>query len=105
MVSEIIWSPKAIETYIAIIEYLNAAWSKSEVEKFQIRVIEKLAILETHPRIGRPIMKGRRVYRTVLHKRITLVYHYYPAKRQIELITFWNNYQNPVNLNLQHQSS
>ena len=52
MVEEIIWSPKAITTYDAIIEYLLKECIEREVINFVTRVYKKLKLLQTHPRIG-----------------------------------------------------
>ncbi len=95
MVLEIIWSPEAIATFSSTLSYLRTEWSEKEVTQFKARVNQKLALLTLQPRIGKPSKKGSLIFRTVLHKRITLVYHYQPLQKQIELITFWNNWQDP----------
>ena len=95
MVLKIIWSPQALSTYIAILEYLEKEWSDKEVNNFISRVNEKLALLITQPRLGRITNKKTNLYRTVLHKRVTLVYVYQPNKKEIELVTFWNNWNDP----------
>jgi len=98
MVRKIIWSPEAIDTYISIIEYLEKEWTEREVRNFMLRVHEKLGILSQQPLIGRLSSKKRNNYRTLINKHTTLVYHYKPIKKEIELVSFWNNAQDPRKL-------
>jgi plasmid stabilization system protein ParE len=98
MVSEIIWSAGAIDTYNAIIQYLYDEWTDKEVRNFGKRVDAKLQILRLQPRIGRLVNKKGNVHRTLVHKKITLVYRCKLRKNEIELVTFWNNLQDPKRL-------
>ena len=98
MVRKIIWLPEAIRTYLGIIDYLQSEWTEQEIAKFAELVRRKLATLEMQPRIGRRAGKKRNVFRTVVHKKVTLVYRYKPVKKEIELVTFWNNLQDPGRL-------
>ncbi len=98
MVSEIIWSGRSIDTYNAIIDYLLKEWTDKEIYNFATRVSDKLKILKLQPRIGMVVNKRQNIYRTLVHKRVTLVYHYKPLKKEIELVTFWQNSQNPKRL-------
>jgi plasmid stabilization system protein ParE len=95
MVCKIIWSPETIETYIVVIEYLRQEWTEREVKNFMLRVDEKLEILSKQPLLGRITGKRRKTHRTLINKQITIVYHYKPIKKEIELVTFWHNSRNP----------
>ena len=99
MVHKIIWSPEAIDTYISILEYLEKEWTEREVKTFIVRVNEKLDILKLQPVLGRISNKKKNTRRTLIDKRITLVYHHKPIKKEIELVTFWHNSRNPRSLN------
>ena len=101
MVSQIIWSDGAIDTYNAIIKYLEDEWTDKEINNFATRVSDKLQALQMQPRMGRLVSKKYKVYRTLVHKRISLVYRYKPVKKEIELVTFWNNLQDPKRLKYQ----
>ena len=98
MVYKITWSLEALSTYLLAIDYLEKVWTEREVKNFIRLVDDKLQLLITQPRLGRPSMKVKNVHRTVIHKRITLVYRHKPIKKEIELVTFWNNWQNPEKL-------
>ena len=97
MVNEIIWSPRAVKTYDAVIEYLLKEWTEREVRNFVLKVDQKLNLLQAQPRIG---VRGRKpnYHKTLVHKKVSLIYHYKPLKKEIELVTFWNNLQNPKRL-------
>ena len=95
MVSEITWSVDAVDTYNGIIEYLSDKWTEKEIVNFGKRVDQKLEVLQMQPRIGRRISRRYYIYRTEIHKRISLVYRFKPRRNEIELVTFWNTLQNP----------
>lgn len=87
--------PEAINTYIQVVDYFEKEWTEKEIERFADKVIQKLAALQIHPRIGGPINKQRNVYKTIIHKRVILIYRYKPLKKEIELLSFWNTWQSP----------
>lgn len=98
MVPKIVWSPEAIDTYNAIIQYLHDEWTDREVYHFGKKVAFKIHILQMQPKSGRLLNNRRAIYRTLIHKKTTLVYRYRVRKNEIELVTFWNNAQNPKRL-------
>ncbi len=94
MVCKVVWMPEALRTYIQTIEYLKKEWTVKEVRNFINRVEQKIALLKTQPRIGRPAGRRPQVYKTVLHKRTILIYRFRPVKKEIELLSFFNTRQN-----------
>lgn len=97
MVYEIVWTSKALENYERNIHYLEENWTKKEVIHFIQLVEKKLLLLSNHPYIGSPKNKKQvNIRHTFIHKRITLIYNIRPQKKQIELLVFWNTYQNPA---------
>ena len=99
MVYKISWTPKAIESYISNMKYLESAWTEKEVKNFAALVERKIKILSGQPEIGASRNKKQvNVRHTVLHKRISLIYRVKPQKKEIELLLFWNSYQHPSRL-------
>jgi plasmid stabilization system protein ParE len=99
MVFKIIWTPKAINSYISTINYLELAWTEKEVKKFILLVEKKLNVLKKQPNIGLSKNKSHNNIRyTIVHKRVSLIYRTKPKKNEIELLLFWNTYQNPSKL-------
>ena len=99
MVCKVVWTPKALESYVTIMEYLEAAWTEKEVKSFAALVEKRLELLSTQPEIGTPrSKKSPNLRHTVLHKRVSLIYRIQPQKKQVELLLFWNTRQNPSRL-------
>ncbi len=97
MVNKIEWSVKAQETFDDIITYLEKEWSQKEVINFINLVSRKLELLRRFPKMGIPNKNKKNTFRTLIHKKVRLVYHYKPIKKEIVLLTFWNNLQDPLN--------
>ena len=101
MVCEIIWLPRAIQTYISNIEYLQTNWTKKEVEHFKVLVEKKIENISNHPKLGSARGKSQPNIRfTLVHKRVALIYNYKPSHNIIELMVFWNTSQNPRKMKL-----
>jgi plasmid stabilization system protein ParE len=99
MVYKIVWTLKALQTYAGIMEYLEKKWTTKEVKNFALTIEKKLLVLTNQPNIGSPKNKKQHNIRhTVLHKRVILIYRINTRKKEIELLRFWNTYQNPARL-------
>jgi len=99
MVYQIVWTPKALQTYLDNVFYLESVWTEREVKQFITTVEKKLKVLSKHPGVGTPRNKlNHNIRHTVLHKRVSLIYRVNKRKFQVELLLFWNTYQNPVKL-------
>lgn len=96
MVCKITWLPRALSTYIANIEYLQANWTEQEIENFKKFVDQKLKNLAHHPRLGRSMNSSAPNIRlTLIHQRVALIYKYKVSTDEIELLVFWNTSRNP----------
>jgi plasmid stabilization system protein ParE len=98
MVYKIIWSKLALRTYIHNIKYLESQWTEKEILNFIKAVQKKIALLSLQPQIGRLTIRRINLRQTVIHKRVILIYRFKPAKKEIELVRFFNTYQNPKRL-------
>jgi plasmid stabilization system protein ParE len=99
MVYKVSWTAKALESYISNIKYLESKWTEREIKKFIIAVEKKIKNLSSQPGIGSSRNKKQRNIRhSVIHKRVSLIYRYKPVKKEVELLRFWNTYQNPKRL-------
>lgn len=93
------WTNRAWHTYKANIDYLAEAWTAKEISNFVVLVDKRLANLSKQPRIGNPRNKKHpNIRATLVHKRILLIYKHKPATNEIDLLVFWNTYQNPRKL-------
>ena len=87
----IIWSPLAKFDYWKNIEYLEQEWSPREVISF-INEVERNIQLLKNDNVYFIATKYKNVYKIVVIKQITLFYRV--VDDRIELLRFWNNYQN-----------
>ena len=93
----VFWSETAKLDYWKNIDYLLENWTTSEAKQFITQVDEVLHLL------GKGCFEFestnyKNVFRVVISKQITLFYRI--NQNQIELLRFWNNYQNPKKLKL-----
>ena len=80
-------------------DYLAKKWTVREVKNFALTVEKKLLLLTKQPLIGSSKnYKQQNIRHTVLHKRVSLIYRINNRKKEIELLRFWNTYQNPARL-------
>ena len=93
MVYQVIWSSLALHTYMQNIDYLEKEWTEKEIEKFIDTVLKKITILSLHPRTGKVTNKRANLRQIVINKRIVLIYRCKTLKREIELVRFFNTYQ------------
>jgi len=94
---KIIWSEPAKFDYWQNIDYLLENWHKKQVTKFIKAVEQDLNIIKYNPKTF-ALTDYRNVHSVVIIKQITLFYKI--TNNTVELIRFWNNYQNPDNLKL-----
>jgi len=95
MVQEVIWPPEAIASFSDIVSYLRETFSEKEVDKFADRVDAKLERIKFHPRLGSIKNKKSNVRKTVIHKKVILIYKYKPLRKEIYLLRFWSTLQDP----------
>jgi plasmid stabilization system protein ParE len=99
MVYQVVWTPKALESYVGNMKYLEERWTEKEVKQFISLVEKKIKLLSGQPGIGTSKNKKQlHIRHTVLHKRISLIYRVKPQKKEVELLHFWNTYQHPLKL-------
>ena len=60
MAKAVRWTPKALETYIAVLEYLRSNWTEREEQNFVDEVERKIKFIVTFPN----------AFRSAGHKRL-----------------------------------
>ncbi len=95
---KISWTPTARKTYFKVLEYLDEAWTQREIQNF-VNITEKvLNLIVIDPEMFEASRKKSNVRKGLITKHNTLYYRIKPRKQEIELITFWDNRQNPEKL-------
>lgn len=100
MAYKIIWSAEAEKTFKANIKYLQEDWSAIEITKFINKTFDTIDLIKESPLIFKQSLKSKRIRKATIVKQVSLFYRINTSENAIELITFWNNYQNPKKLRL-----
>jgi len=89
------WMPEAFKTFDDRIQYLQIHWTEKEIRNFQLRVQEYLETLKDEPFIGHRAGRVKNVYIGLILKQVSLIYRIKPIKKEIELLIFIDNRQDP----------
>ena len=98
MVIIIKWSDEAKKTFDDNIQYLAEEWGEREVRNFINTTNSKIQNIELNPKLYQLSYKNPSIRRCGINKSITLFYKYFPVKKEVILLTFWNNRKNPKKL-------
>ena len=93
----IVWSPQAKKDYWHNIDYLEAEWTFQDVVNFIEKVDHTIALLDKN-NIEFTSTNYKNVNKVVITKQITLYYKI--NSNPIELLRFWNTYQDLENFKL-----
>jgi len=94
MAYDIVWSLEARNTYIGVLESINSQWSFSEVKSFETHVNQVLELVRQFPEIYEYSDQSN-AHRCVLSKQVSLFYRIEKEAETIELISFFDNRQDP----------
>lgn len=64
------------------------------MNNFIIATEEKLKLLKKFPQIGYSSNQNKYLRKTLIGKRIILIYRFRPRENEIELVNFFNSWQN-----------
>lgn len=92
---EIVWTETAELTFQAELDFILKKWNTKEAIKFTDLVDETIENLKEFPLLGRYSDSGD--FYLVISKQTTLIYRLVESN-VMELLLFWNNKQNPENL-------
>jgi hypothetical protein len=94
---DVIWSPQAKKDYWQNIDYLEAEWTFQDVINF-IDKVDNIIHLLLKNNIEFISTNYKNVNKVVITKQITLYYR--TNSKSIELLRFWNTYQDLENFKL-----
>ena len=95
---KISWTPTARKTYFKVLDHLAEEWTKREVGIFINEVESLLEQIKSNPEMYQASRKKRNVRKALITEQTTLYYRIKPRKKELELITFWDNRQDPRKL-------
>jgi len=92
---KVVWTNKALDTFARNIAYLQEKWTEKEVNAFSNKVNDILSAIREQPLMYRKSEKLSNVHISLIVKQVSLVYRVKPRKKEIELIAFLDNRQDP----------
>lgn len=95
---QIVWSKPAQVDYWSNIDFLIDKWTETEALNFIFKTDTILEVISENPKAFKKFNYKRNIHVVPVTKEINLFYMV--RKDTIELLRFWNNYQNPQKLNL-----
>ena len=97
---KVIWTPKALQSYFNIFNFLNEKWTKREVENFVNQTDKLIGQIAENPKMFVATAKRKNVRKGLVNNLVSLFYKVYPRKKEIELLRFHDNRQDPKKINL-----
>ena len=92
------WSIEAIKDFEHNIEYLKNNFAESIVQRFIDKTMEIIQVISINP-LAFQTTVYRNIHSVPIVPQVNLYYRIV-SKNKIELVRFWNNYQNPTGLDL-----
>ena len=92
MVIKIQWTDEAKITFDNIVNYLEREWSEKEVKKLIAKSNNVLELISNNPKMFK-ITKKKNIHRGLVVPQVSIIYRV--KKTEIELLSFWDNRQNP----------
>jgi len=91
----IVWTPKARLTYFKVLDHLEKAWTDREIKNFIYEVDKLLEQIQQNPEIFEESRKNKNVRKALINKNNTLYYRVKPKTKELQLLVFWDNRQDP----------
>ena len=92
------WTPTARMTYFKVLDFIYKQWTTNEVENFIYKSEHTISQITEHPYLFKASEKKKNVRKGFITEHNSLYYRVKPRKKEIELITFWDNRQDPSKL-------
>lgn len=95
---KIVWSNQARKDYFTVLDYLYENWGINEVKTFVKKTEDILKVIKKYPQTFIESSKKRNVCKGFVTKHNSVFYKVNDNKKEIILLTFWDNRQNPKKL-------
>ena len=95
---KIFWSPKARNDFENILDYLLKEWGIKEVESLIKKTDRVLNAIAQNPKMFIESSKRKNVRKGFITKHNSVFYLVKSRNKEVVLLTFWDNRQNPEKL-------
>jgi len=89
------WTPESINTFEQIIENIYKYWTQKEVIIFIKQAEKTIEQIRTNPYMFVTSNKKMQVRKGFVNSLISIFYKVDIQNNKIDILTFWNNRQNP----------
>ena len=96
----VIWSARAKNTFLNVLDYLHANWTKKEIIQFNQRIQITLTTIQKNPGIFPASIKNQKIRKAIVDKNNSFYYKIDYYRQEIHLLTFFDCRQDPGKLNL-----
>ena len=93
MALNILWSPRAIDNFSGVLEYLEENWNEIIIKDFVMRTNKVIELISEHPQMFRQISNGNSAREAVITKHNLLLYKIH--KNKILIIAVFDTRQHP----------
>ncbi len=94
----VIWSAQAKITFLNVLDYLHANWTKKEITQFNLRVQITLTAIQKNPGIFSASIKNKKIRKAIVDKNNSFYYKIDYYQQEIHLLTFFDCRQDPKKL-------
>lgn len=98
MERKVVWMPIALEDYQNIIDFLLLVWNIEIIHDFEKLIKESIHRIKMNPTSFSMIFGN--VRRIIVHRNVSLFYQFNEAQNTIEILSIFDNRQNPSKLKL-----
>ncbi len=92
------WTNEAKQTFDQNINYLLEEWTEREIKNFVKQTNYVILRIAAQPAMYPASRKNTKIRKAAINKYIVLYYRYYSVKKEVILLTFWHNKQDPEKL-------
>lgn len=95
---DISWTPIARRSYFKILDHLEEAWTEKEIQNFINEVNDLLEQIRHNPEMFQQSRGKKDIRKGFVTKHNTLYYRVRSRKKELQLLLFWDNRQDPDKL-------
>lgn len=98
----VLWTQRAQTSYYTVLDYLYENWTHKEMEQFTNRINLVLKAIGKNPRLFPASKINKKVRKAFIDKNNSLFYSVNSYKKQIVVLTFYDNRQNPKKFSIKN---
>lgn len=98
----VLWTQRARTSYYTVLDYLYENWTHKEMEQFTNRINLVLKAIGKNPRLFPSSKINKKARKAFIDKNNSLFYSVNSYKKQIVVLNFYDNRQNPKKFSIKN---